>query len=282
MKQKVRKAAWSGQFYPAPSAVLESMIQGFLDKVTVQDNNNKPIGIIAPHAGYAYSGQTAAAAFAYIQEQEYETVVVIAPSHAELIDGVSVFDGDSYSTPLGSIPVNVELAKEICQHGNRLNYTSIGHSKYTKRPEHALEVQLPFLQYLLKDTFSIVPIVFHDYEWQLCSDLGMAIAESIADVHKTLLVASTDLYHGYSYDECKRVDDMTVHAIQDFDPQVFMQGIHDDIYQACGAGPVAAVQVAAKAMGANKVRIIDQTTSADQTGIRGDWTVGYVSALVTE
>ena len=278
----VRQAAWSGQFYPSSAVVLRSMVRDLLDQAPTIEIEGRPIGLIAPHAGYEYSGKTAAAAYGQLLQYHYDTVVIVAPSHTEAIDGVSVFSGSCYGTPLGSIDVDHELAAEICSQSDCLHLSTIGHSEYKHRPEHSLEVHLPFLQEALNGPFRIVPMVFHDYSWRNCQALGKAIATATANRESVLLVASTDLYHGDSYEDCKQYDAATVQAILANDPEAFLQGVELSHYQACGAGPVAAVQVAANEKGPAKVTLVEQTSSADVTGMRGGWTVGYASLLITE
>jgi len=278
--EKIRHSAWNGSFYPANPERLSKMVQELLDKQTGPEIKEKIYGIIVPHAGYEYSGATAAAAFRYIRNLPIKNIVIIAPSHAEMIDGVSVYNGDYYETPLGLVPVNRELAALLTEKRDFIHLSSAGHH-LTGRAEHSLEVHLPMLQTALTQQFSIVPIVFHDYHWKICSGLGQAIAETLANIPDALLVASSDLYHGYSYTDCVKTDDDTLKAITAFAPEQFCLGSLASRYQACGAGPITAVQVAAKQLGAGTTRIVARTNSADVTGSRGGWTVGYASAVIT-
>ncbi len=276
----IRHSAWNGSFYPANPERLAKMVQELLDKQAALEIKEKIYGIIAPHAGYEYSGSTAAAAYRQIHNIPFKTIVILAPSHAEMIDGVSVYDGDYYETPLGLAPVNRELALNLAEKQDFIHLSAAGHL-LTGRAEHSLEVQLPFLQKMLPHEFTIIPIVFHDYRWQICNGLGQALAVTLANVPDVLLVASSDLYHGYSYKDCVKTDDDTLKAITAFEPEQFCRGSQASRYQACGAGPITAVQVAAKQLGARTTRVVARTNSADVTGSRGGWTVGYASALIT-
>ncbi len=277
---KVREAAWDGQFYPANPLTLERMIQRFLDLAPEVAHEGEIVGIIAPHAGYEYSGRTAAAAYKQILGQSYQSVIVIAPSHADMFPGASIYDGDYYATPLGKVAIDKELSAAISNCSPSLHLSERGHHDLGGRAEHSLEVHLPFLQQVLRAGFKLVAIVLHDYSATNCQTLADALASTIAD-RRVLLVASSDLYHGYSPEKCKAIDSKTLHSIEAFDPLEFLTGAQEDVYQACGAGPITVMLLAAKKIGATKVKVIAQTNSAEATGQKSGWTVGYAAVLVT-
>ena len=278
---KIRKPAWAGQFYPAHPQQLREQIRGFLDAAPSLPISGKIFGVIVPHAGYVYSGPTAAIAYKQMVGLDIQTVVVIAPSHAVAFSGASVYDGDFYETPLGKIKIDKALSTALSDESPHIRLSSMGHDFKAPQPEHSLEVQLPFLQMVIANTFELVAIVFHDYTWENCSALGKAIADVVTP-GKSILVASSDLYHGYSYDECIATDDRTLNAIAAFDPEEFCRGANTLEYQACGAGPVTAMMVAAKAWGADRIELLGRTNSADVTGTRGGWTVGYAAMAVIQ
>ncbi len=275
----VRKPTWAGQFYPADARALESKIDGFLHQACKEYTGEKIYGVIVPHAGYDYSGQTAAAAFAQLKEQNFKTIILLAPSHSEFISGASLYSGDYYETPFGLVPVDKELSERLVQASPALSFSLRGHDTAGQRPEHSLEVQLPFLQRVLKADFRIVPMIIQDYSLENCRQIGDTIAGTV-DQDNTLLLASTDLYHGDSYEECKRQDKATVNSILSLEPEEFIKGANKNIYQACGAGPVAILLFASKQLGADDVQLIDQTTSADVTGVQSGYIVGYASLVV--
>jgi len=277
---KIRKAAWDGTFYPAEAEKLEMMINSFWKNVVPLKCDSRIIGLIAPHAGYEYSGQTAAAVYRQIKDTAYNKVIILAPSHTEAFEGVSIFNGDYYETPFGLTKVDQEMAKAISAKDSSIKLSDAGHRTSGNRAEHSLEVHLPFLQKALNVDFEIVPIVFQDYSWENCNTLGNAISDVLQGNDKALIVASSDLYHGYSYEDCVRIDGETIKGIEAFDPENFCKGACMSRYQACGAGPITAMQVAAKRMGAREVKIIARTNSADVTRVKSGWTVGYVSAVV--
>jgi MEMO1 family protein len=274
---KVRHAAWAGQFYPARPELLVQMIKDYLDSVPVVQHG-RIVGLIAPHAGYAYSGKTAAVAYRQIQHESYTTVVLLSPSHAAFIDGVSVFDGDSYETPLGKIAIDVDTAIKLEDLSPNIVRGKAGHVGEGEREEHALEVQLPFLQVVLKN-FSIVPLVFHDYSWENCQHLGDALAET-CDPETTLIVASSDLYHGSSYNQCLRQDASTLMSIENDAAETFCAMALTDDVMACGAGPIAVLKYVTEKWGAQRPRVIARTNSADVVGNEHGYVVGYAAAIV--
>lgn len=277
--EKVRQPAWAGAFYPGSASELKNMVMTLLDQAPEIQPAGRLLGLIVPHAGYIYSGATAAVAYKQLRSLAVQTVVLLAPSHAVLVEGVSVYDGEYYATPLGRVPVDTELAQRLVVQSPRFHLSEKGHSAAGGRAEHSLEVQLPFLQLALASSFQIVPIVFHDYRQSVCQELGTALAQLWQE--GVLLVASSDLYHGYSYKSCTSSDERTLQAIQALDVERFCQGIETELYQACGAGPIAALLHACSRHGANHVQILHHTSSADVTGQKGDWTVGYASLSVS-
>ncbi|MBI4532014.1 MAG: AmmeMemoRadiSam system protein B [Candidatus Latescibacteria bacterium] len=269
-----RKPAVAGQFYPRDPVALDRDVRGMLERAPTLSIEGDVRALIAPHAGYIYSGSAAASAYKQVVRREFDAVVVIAPSHHEDFPGVSVYRGDAYLTPLGSVPVAHDLIEQLVEQNDCIHVMDAGH-----RYEHALEVQLPFLQVALGGSLSIVPIVMADRSQELCCRLGEAIAET-AEGKILLIVASSDLYHGYSYDACVQSDTRTLAGIEAFNPEGFCGGLERGIYQACGGGPITAALIAAREMGANSVKILHSINSNDVTGERGGYVVGYGAAVV--
>lgn len=271
-KDDVRRAVVDGQFYPGNAAELGEDIDRMLEESEIADIQGDSIALVAPHAGYMYSGQTAAAAYKQVKGQTFDAVVVIAPSHRELFSGASVYNKGGYETPLGVVPVEAELADAIIDQDDAIHFTMAGH-----RNEHALEVQVPFLQRTLEEP-KIVPIVMAERSPKLCRTLADAIVAASQGKH-ILMVASSDLYHGYSYEACVETDARTLEVIEAFDPDELCRGL-DGPYQACGGGPIATLLMAAKQMGADQVEVVARTNSNDVTGSRGGYVVGYGAAVV--
>jgi len=267
----VRKPAVAGMFYPADKRVLEDEIKKYLDAAAPEDVDGKIIGIVSPHAGYVYSGPVAAFSYKLLIGKKYDVVVVISPSHREYISGSSVFDGDAYETPLGLIKVDKEIAKSIASDNDKIYLSSRGHSVKGTMGEHALEVQLPFLQVVLGD-FKLVPIVIGEQDKKNCTLLADKLAEVLKDKN-VLIVASSDLSHYNSYEDAHKIDKFAVES--------FEKGNIDDILNcdACGAGPIYTMMLASKKLGANKNKILKYATSGDVP--EGDkWrVVGYMSGI---
>lgn len=277
---RIRQPAWAGQFYPSSPLELQKKIRTFLASSPVLPCPDEIVALIAPHAGYDYSGQTAAAAYKQVANRDYETVVLISPSHADAISGVAIYSGDYYATPLGLVPINQSLSGVLAERSPALHLTERGHQAGGERAEHALEVHLPFLQTVLPQGFLLVAVVFHDYSWKNCVALGDAIAESI-DPQNTLIVASSDLYHGSSYADCLRTDARTLQSIAAFDVEQFWEKSHTHEFQACGAGPITSAMLASRRLGADQIQIIAKTNSADVAGYRSGYVVGYGAAMIT-
>ncbi|MBU0983277.1 MAG: AmmeMemoRadiSam system protein B [candidate division Zixibacteria bacterium] len=276
-QEGIRKAAVAGTFYPANPAELTRTIAGFFSEVEKVPLAGKPVGIIAPHAGYPYSGKTAAKAFKLLEGEDYDTVVIISPSHTVFFQGCSVFDGIGYETPLGVVDIDQDMAKRLANIGPAVYFSKMGHAVGNVRGEHALEVQLPFLQICL-GKFKLVPIVMGDQDENSIRALGEALAAVLKDTN-TLMVASTDLSHFHPEKRARKLDFAVQEAIEKFDEDMLLETIEDGRGEACGAGPVAAIMLAAKRMGAREVRFLDYTTSGATTGDFSE-VVGYLSAAI--
>ncbi len=279
LDKHVRPAAWAGAFYPAEPAELRRQVTRMLMEAEEAPVAGHLIGLIVPHAGYIYSGPTAARAYRLLKHRPIKTVMVIAPSHAEWFEGVSVYGGDFYETPLGRVRVDRAKSEALAAFDRSITLSEAGHHAAGERSEHSLEVQLPFLQIALDAPFQLVAVVFHDYRPDLCRLLGLALAGVMEE--SDLLVASTDLYHGYSYKACKRSDDATLQALSTIDPEGFCSAMQAETVQACGAGPLAALLYASREKKANTITLLYRTNSADVTGSREGWTVGYASLSIS-
>ena len=212
----MRPPAVAGSFYPAQPDELRQMVDEFLIQATVPDIHGRIVAIVAPHAGYVHSGKVAAHSYALLRRQKFQRVVVIAPSHFEAFPFVSVYNGDAYSTPLGSVPVDKEFAAKLAKLSPRIQLSSRGHTPTQQQGEHALEVQLPFLQRVLGD-FRLVPIVMGEQNYETERTLGVALAKMLNKDTGTLIVVSCDLSHYHPYDEATTIDQKTLKAIERWD-----------------------------------------------------------------
>lgn len=260
----IRPAAVAGQFYPGTASALRSAIEGYLAQATVPDGP-APKAIIAPHAGYVYSGAVAAAAYARVRAAAgiIRRVVLLGPCHRVAVRGLALSSAAAFATPLGNVPVDGEARRRL------LAMPQVHVFDETHRDEHGLEVHLPFLQVILDD-FTLVPLVVGDAS----AEAVAAVLEAVWGGPETLIVVSSDLSHYLPYGEAQRLDDATCRAIEALDAG----GIGRD--QACGRVPVCGLLHLAKRRGLEVVGV-DLRNSGDTAGPR-DRVVGYGSWLFLE
>ena len=251
----VREPAVAGQFYPEDPGELQALVDGLLQEVSCREDA-APKALIAPHAGYVYSGAVAAAAYACLAPYRdvYSRVVLLGPCHRVPVAGMAVSGADAFRTPLGDVPLDRATIAALDTRG-------IAVFEPSHQYEHSLEVHLPFLQTVLGE-FSIVPLV-----------VGAATPEAVAgllealwDGPETLIVVSSDLSHYHAYDEARAQDEKTRRRIEQLDTQI-------DYDDACGATPLRGLLMQAKRRGMH-VRTLDLRNSGDTGGDR-DFVVGY-------
>lgn len=269
---EIRRPVVAGQFYTDNPEELSSQVDGFLEKAQREEFPGEILALIAPHAGYIYSGQVAASAYRQIQGQPFQTVIVVAPSHRFPFNGASIYHRGGYQTPLGVIPVDVKMAQAILERGVQLNFYPQAHAV-----EHSLEVQLPFLQRALGN-FQLVPIVMGDQGLTACQTLAEAVSASLGE-QKVLLVASSDLSHFHPYDQAVELDKVVLEAVDVFDPSRLHEALRGGRSEACGGGPMVAVMLTAKKLGASGAKVLAYANSGDVTGDRGN-VVGYMAAAI--
>jgi AmmeMemoRadiSam system protein B len=216
-REKFRFSAVAGQFYPENKKELNQMIEKFLQEAEGFSIEGEILGILVPHAGYIFSGSVAAYCYKAIEKKNFETVILIGDSHYEYFDGVSVWERGEWETPLGRVKIDEELAKEILSFSKNFFVKDSAHLF-----EHSLEVQIPFLQKVLKN-FKILPLIFgsEDKDWK---ELAKAILK-LREKKKILIVASSDLSHYPPYEIAVEVDKMTIEGILFSDPEKFKEKI---------------------------------------------------------
>jgi AmmeMemoRadiSam system protein B len=278
----VRKPAVAGSFYPHDPHILKKQIIDMLAKVQQPQldelADGRILALIVPHAGYVYSGQIAAYGYKMIEGTSVKTAIVISPSHMEFFQYASVFSGDAYETPLGMIPVDEMLAQKISTGNPLVQRSDRGHMQgHLPQREHALEVQLPFLQSVLAN-LHIVPIVMGDQSWEVCEALGKTLAP-VVQQKDVLLVASSDLSHFHSYEEAERLDANFRDILETMDPEALFKSVRRSECEACGTGPVVSSLIAGLEAGAVACKILRAANSGDVSGDRGS-VVGYTSAAL--
>ena len=267
----VREPQVAGMFYPSNERKLKDQISGFYSEVETNDKIKNVGGIIAPHAGYIYSGKTAAYAYKTILNGNYDTVIVISPSHREYFRRVSIYNGDAYKTPLGEIPINTELRNKLIKENDLIYEGEEGH-----RTEHALEVQLPFLQIALPN-FSLLPMVIGDQSREVVFELADILAGVIDD--KTLLVASSDLSHFYTKSHASALDSRVVEHINNFDFENLQTDLETKRCEACGGGGIVTILKALSLKWYTKSKVVAHSDSGDVSGDDSE-VVGYLSAVI--
>ena len=271
-KLEVREPAVAGAFYPSDARVLKRQIRGFLDSVDQKGIEGEVVALISPHAGYMYSGQVAAFGYKLLEGSDFHKVIVIAPSHRAYFDGASVYNKTGYKTPLGVVPIDVDLCNRIIAQTRTVDYHAQAHSE-----EHSLEVQVPFLQIVLEE-FELVPIVMGSQGFDTCKTLSDAIVKAIGD-EKALIIASSDLSHFHNYDRAVSLDRIVLDDINGFDPKGLAVDLEKQKCEACGGGPIITALLTAKKWGANKAKVLKYANSGDVTGDRIR-VVGYAAAAV--
>jgi AmmeMemoRadiSam system protein B/AmmeMemoRadiSam system protein A len=276
LAEEVKLANVAGSFYPDDPEELSKMIDEFLEKAKPQEFSGDIFALIEPHAGYGYSGQTAAYGYQLIRDKPYKTVIVLAPSHRYAFIGASVYSQGIFRTPLGDLEVDAQLAGALVDKEKDIAFVPEAFKE-----EHSLEVQLPFLQKTLAN-FQIVPIVLGDCTLQACENLAEALEKAIGKRRDVLVVASTDMYHGYDYEEADSMDKKTLDSLQKMDAAGLYYGLRDNAEQLCGGFGVVTTLLLAKKMGHNTLRVLYHTNSAEVTGKKkkGLWTVGYSSCAI--
>ncbi len=274
-EKDIRKSVLAGSWYPGNRQILTKAIEEYLAKADVNPLKGDLKAIIVPHAGHIYSGPVAAYAYKLLRGKEIRRVIMIGPSHRVAFRGVSVNLQSGYETPVGIVPVDQELAKKIIDTDPLIRHIPKVHAS-----EHALEIQLPFLQSVLND-FQIVPIIMGEQDYRTCSRLAEILHDVVGDLDKTLLLASTDLSHYHSDKQARILDSEFIDQVRKFSPKGLFEALLSGRCEACGGGPAITVMLAAQAWGANRSQILHYANSGDVTG-DGSEVVGYVAAALFE
>lgn len=268
----LRPSPIAGTWYPGNAKTLAASIDEFLESAALPDLNGQVIAVIAPHAGHRYSGGVAAHAFAALRGLAPDLVAVISPFHNFASHPLLTTKHQAYSTPLGSIEVDQTALAELTKH-LEIPLTRLAHDG-----EHSLEIELPFLQRVLKNDFKLLPIMVRAQEEEVAEALGNALAKVLQNKN-AILVASTDLSHFYDQNTANRYDQEMLKRFASFNPSAIFEAEHTGKGYACGHAAVAAVQWAAQALGANQVQILNYATSGDVTGDKTS-VVGYGAAVI--
>ena len=260
-----RKPAVAGTFYPGNPHDLKAEIQTYLNDATTS-SGDLPVGFIVPHAGYIYSGPVAACAYKHILDRAFEKVVILAPSHFDAFEGLSIYPGDALETPLGPIEISAEDRDRLT------GLQGVQSSELGFRQEHSLEVQLPFLQHLLKPGWKVVPIVM-GYQHREVTDLAAQIVKDYL-TGSVLVIISSDLSHYHPYNVAKEIDGRLCSFIREWNLEGLWRAQSSQQVEACGFGPIFAFLTALDDRTDVNVQVLDYRNSGDTAGTK-DHVVGY-------
>jgi AmmeMemoRadiSam system protein B len=269
----VRPSPIAGSWYPGNRDNLLDDIRSYVEAASPPQVEGKVYGLIAPHAGYFYSGATAGYAYRCIQRQSFDVCAVFSPLHDYQPYDLLTSAHESYATPLGEIPVANEILKEI---DNNLD-ESLQYIAYDR--EHSLEIQLPFLQTVLASPFKLVPIMVRTHEPEILRETARIIAAALGG-RNALVVASTDLSHFYPLHAANAYDKVMTTKFSHFDPTGVLEAEARNEGFACGAGAVALALWTTQFMGAKRVTLLHHSTSADASGDTSS-VVGYAAAAIS-
>jgi len=285
---RLRTPVVAGQFYEARKDALEDGInECFLGErgpqtlPEIQHGGKNILGLVVPHAGYIYSGAIAAHSYNFLAKNGFaENFIILGPNHTGMGSGVSVMTSGTWETPLGEIPINQDIAKQLTK--GIIDDDEISHAQ-----EHSIEVQLPFLQYIAKnEKICFVPICIGMQDYATSKEIGETIAEVVKNTkEKTVIIASSDFSHvGFNYsstpsegirvdDYAKKQDTLAINKILDMDPEGLIKTVHENNITMCGYGPVSAMLTACNILGATHVELLKYGTSYDVHP--GNSCVGY-------
>ncbi len=278
-----RTAVVAGRFYPSDKKELENQLKAFFSKT-----ENKHLGnvyaLIAPHAGYVFSGEVAANAYAQINPgKEYKHIFILAPSHYHAFGGASIYNIGNYETPLGEVPVDFETANKLIAESKFITYVPDAHIQ-----EHALEVQLPFLQYHLKTKFKIIPIVIGTQNEKIIKEIAAVLKPYFNE--DNLFVISSDFSHYPSYRDAQKTDSLTASAILKNNPKALIKQVQANASKniahlatsLCGLSPALVLLYMTQSNRDLKFNLIKYQNSGDTPYGDKERVVGYNAIVVSK
>jgi hypothetical protein len=277
----VRPSAHAGRFYPAEAEKLRGDVNGLLEESGRSAYRRAPLGLLAPHAGYVYSGQVAAAAYGTVRGLTYDRVVILAPTHTARFRGAALCSHDAFATPLGAVPLDREAVDALAREPG-FAIDDAAHAD-----EHAIEVELPFLQVALAGPFRIVPISLGESTpaglVSVAESLIRLVEERRARCQRWLVVASSDTYHGHDREACRTNDEKLMALLSAMDFEGLMKDSASREVMACGWKGLAVTMMLAKRFGAREGLLLKHRDSCDALGdaAAGEaerYVVGYVGA----
>jgi AmmeMemoRadiSam system protein B len=280
----VRRPCQAGGFYEAKADPLRRQIEGcFLHTLgpgklpnVATNGPRRVVGIICPHAGYMFSGPVAAHAYYRLAtDGKPDVVFLLGPNHTGVGSDLAIMNKGSWRTPLGDVEIDGEAADRVVRDSGIIDVDDSAHSY-----EHSIEVQLPFLQYLYRSEFKIVPICFLMQDLSSARGVGEAVAKAASNKN-AVIIASSDMTHYEPREMAERKDRRALEAVEAMDEARFISTVESHQITACGVGPIAALVRAAKSLGAKEAKLLCYKTSGD---VIGDYSsvVGYAAVCFTK
>lgn len=252
----IRQPAVAGQFYTGDGRRLRAELEKL---IPLSSTKEKVIGVVAPHAGYMYSGAVAGELFSRVQIPR--TVIILGPNHHGMGAAAALYPEGEWLTPLGTVAINSTLSALLREHASIVEEDSTAHHF-----EHSLEVQVPFLQFIRPDV-TIVPLCLGFGDFGRCRSLGEGIAGAVkAFGEETLILASSDMTHYESADSARAKDDLAISEIEALNPEGLLRVCRTKGITMCGVVPATVMLVAALKLGASKAGLVRYATSGDVTG----------------
>ena len=265
----IREPAVAGRFYSGNPQQLRKDVEGFLEGRAVA---RPALGLVSPHAGYMYSGHVAGAVFSQVQIPDH--VIVLCPNHTGIGAWAAINKEGAWLTPLGEFKIDSSLAQKLSQLNDEIEEDNEAHAR-----EHALEVQLPFLQ-VLNPQCRFVPLCLGHFSFGECEKMGAALARLIQDSEdKILILASSDLNHYETQESTLKKDQRAIDAILALDPKRLYRTVEDENITMCGIIPTTCMLLAANQLGAKEAELIKHATSGDVTGDFAG-VVGYAGIVI--
>jgi len=278
----LRKPAVAGSFYAGDSKSLKRQIEKcFLHKIgpgkipsVNPKRQNNIIGLVSPHAGYMYSGPIAAHGFYEVAlDGTPDTIIILGPNHRGFGEDISIMAEGKWETPLGEIEIDADIAEKIIKNSKIIKSDEKAHQY-----EHSIEVQLPFIQYIFDKNTKFVPICMTRQDINTDIEIAKSICSSVVGKN-VLIIASSDFTHYEPQEYAENVDKQAINTILEFNPQKLYDIIYQQRLTMCGPGPITAMLIACKTLGAKKAELLKYATSGDITGMY-DQVVGYASLIV--
>lgn len=267
-----RKPIVAGTFYPGDSIILKKQLERFLNNVSVLSAEKEILGVISPHAGYVYSGQSAAYAFKAMKMKKFNKAVILAPSHRYGNFKFSAGRFESYLTPLGDVKVDLKKVEDL------LHYPEFTFHHSAHKAEHSLEVQLPFLQ-VINNEAEIIPILLGNQSAENSEILAEILYKEFKDdIEETAFIVSSDLSHYYDDNIAREMDKKMIDMILSKDINGLSEAVFERKIEACGFGGILCLIQLAKRFGYNKTELLNYTHSGMVSGDNSQ-VVGYLSAM---